>query len=176
MMAEFGGYLKLIMTIFFFVYSARVANKMKEYLARAISPQGDHIKDPTFFKESVENNSVLELVESRTDVRDFQKRISFIEVLQNRYQLKSWEQSVSGPLQKAGPKALEQEEEPGIGQRMAGNLNQHEAAVLEKSSDSASLSEAYHNIKATSMLSSSNVKKIINLYFIELLKSDFEAK
>ena len=49
------------------------------------------------------------------------------------------------------------------------------AAMAESSLNYSNLSDAYRKMKAASTLPSSKVKKVINLYFLDLLKSDFEV-
>ena len=170
MLAEFGGYLKLLMTVTFFIYSIRASKRMKKYLAETIMPHFYPKESQILSTKKTLETSVLSLIKSRSDVRDFQRRISLLDFLKNRYMPKTEENSQTNIPQSAPSKNLN------LNQKHANITTSNlSAAILESPTNYSSLSEAYQNIKTASMVPSSNVKKVINLYFLDLLKRDFEV-
>ena len=178
MLAEFGGYLKLILTVIFFVYSIRASEKMIKYLVENIWPQSGGPPKSQGFPNNSKNDKeeVFELVKSRTGVEDFQENISFIDVLKNRFSEKAKDSSQIGVLQNGPTNITEQKQESDSRNKGSSLGNQEKAEMLERFVNRSDLSDAYKNIKTASRLSSSNFKKVINLYFLDLLKSDFEAE
>ena len=175
-LAEFGGYLKLILTLTFLFYSLVESRVMVRYLARRIWPHGGR-GVPQPLQTSKQNNNkeeVFELVKTRTSVEDFQKNISLLDLLKNRYSLKVKESSQIGVLQKVSLNKMQLKEEPGFGQKEGVIVTKMKAPMPEGPTNYSTLSDAYNNIKVASLVSSSNIKKIINFYFLDLLKSDFE--
>ena len=194
MLGEFGGYLKLLMSVVFLLYSAVTSKSMKKYLAKKILPGSDlSMNQEVFASTNGQKSSQLkngkevnrpsqkavlhELVESRIDVNSFQKTMGFIEMLKSRFIAEDKAELINSSVFRKFANNDDNQDKGGqLENKKATIIKKMNKAVPGTSLGPHELSEAYMKVKEASLLPSSDVKKLINFYFLDTLKGDFEAQ
>ena len=169
LLGEFGGYLKLVMTVIAIFYSIYTLRSMKNYLKEKLFSQSQWALEgeEAFLgsnklaqKKAVKRNkAVNELMESREGVDNFLKKMNFVEILESRFKDSEDTKRISDYiLQKRGS----EDQKP----------NRFHSGVAPTP---GSMFDAYNALKATNRTTSYHSKRIVNDFIIRHLKDLFES-
>ena len=123
------------------------------------------------------HQQVLDLVDSRTNVNNFHKTMSFVEMLKYRLIEEDNVKLInSSVFKKFITKNIHEEERDQLDTNPHVRIKKLTKTEEGTSFHSQKFSEAYRKIKLASLLpGGSDIKKLINFYFVEILRSDFEG-
>ena len=190
MLGEFGGYLKIFITLAFLLYGIQASSKLKSYLAGQLYPEAGltnkNHKNKIGSHQSLQKkhkkegkSSIFDIVDDLVDVEDFQDNLNLIEILKH-FLVEEERGDLINVLiaEKKASKFLKTNKKVGSNNsnRLPKKDRESNELIAKSLPSPGALFSAYKKVKANSKGPSSKIKHLINNYFIEILKDDFEAE
>ena len=187
-LGEFGGYLKLLMSLILVMYTINSSQKIRLYLLDQLIPGQDKTEPKiSEIEEKTKNNtkqtktsSSMDLLESLIDVNEFVKNLNLAEILQREFLDDHDESLINQSILKARIIDDKKREKMKLESKKEKSVVINQIKMKKKLKNTQkkrlkSLKDSYQLIKSSHLAESSQTRKRINDFILRNLKSDLDS-